>query len=566
MRTFRRETALFLLALLLGLTIRLVGLGVQPLSDQEAKWALQALDVAKGMRTVVGSNSGYVALTSALFFAFGDASNLLARLIPALAGGALILVPMLFREQIKPRPAVILAFALALEPGLTALSRQAGSAMPALTFTLAAWGFWGQRKLPWAGASAGLALISGPALWPGMLGLAITWALLRPLMDKAGSAARSRRRSSAEPGRAWVTVGAYAIGSMVLVGTMFMTVPRGLSAWMASLPEYVGGWTHPTDFPGGLIPLSLVLYQPLGLLLALIAAVRGWVQGKSRARRLSLWMLVAFLLALFNPSHHVADLVWMLIPLWTLAALETARALNVPREDRREVLGAVGVSLLVLVFMWLDFLALRRPGMPGDQTELRVWLLVGSFLLLAVSLLLVAVGWSKRIATHGTTWGLAAFLGVYSVAMLMAAAGHRQVPNSAEMWRSDAQLPMADVLLSTVQDQSEWSGMDANEQPLVIAGIDSPALQWLMRDRPFEIRAGSGAGLNPPMVISADEQDPALVSAYRGQNFVWRSTPVWQTFQFSEWLPFHETAHGTENVILWVRSDLFPDAGPQTTP
>ncbi len=99
MRTFRRETALFLLALMLGLTIRLAGLGAQPLSDQEAKWALQALDVANGTRTVLGSNSAYVALTSALFFAFGDASNFLARLVPALAGGALILIPMLFREQ-----------------------------------------------------------------------------------------------------------------------------------------------------------------------------------------------------------------------------------------------------------------------------------------------------------------------------------------------------------------------------------------------------------------------------------------------------------------------------------
>ncbi len=438
--------------------------------------------------------------------------------------------------------------------------------MLAVTFALAAWGFWEHRKLPSAGASAGLALISGSGLWPGLLGLAITWALLRTLMDRTGSAARLRRRSSVEPSRPWITVGAYAMGSIVLVGTVFMTVPRGLSAWMAGLPEYVGGWTHPTDFPGHLVPLSLVLYQPLGLLLALVAAVRGWAQGKSRARRLSLWMLVAFLLVIFSPSHHVEDLVWMLIPLWALAALEVARALNVRREDRREVLGAVVVSLLVLVFMWLDFLALRRPGVPGDQTGLRVWLLVGAFLLLAVSLLLVAVGWSKRIATNGATWGLAAFLGVYSVAMLMAAAGIRQIPGSAEMWRSDAQLPMADLLLSTVQDQSVWSGMDANEQPLVIAGIDSPALEWLLRDRPLETRVGIGAGLNPPLVISADEQDPSLVSAYRGQSFVWRSTPVWQTFQFSEWLPFHEMAHETENIILWVRADLFPDARPQTTP
>ena len=130
------------------------------------------------------------------------------------------------------------------------------------------------------------------------------------------------------------------------------------------------------------------------------------------------------------------------------------------------------------------------------------------------------------------------------------------------MWRPEAQLPMADLLLRTVQDQSEWSGMDANEQPLVIAGIDSPALRWLLRDRPVEIRSSAGAGLNPPMVISRDEQDPALTSAYRGQSFVWRSTPAWRLFRLPEWLPFHETSQETENIILWVRNDLFPDAQP----
>ena len=310
----------------------------------------------------------------------------------------------------------------------------------------------------------------------------------------------------------------------------------------------------------------MLLYQPLGLLLALIASVRGWLQGKLRARQLSLWMLVALLLVLFYPSSQVADLAWMLIPLWTLASLEVARALNVPREDRREVLGAVALSFLILAFMWLDFLALRRPGVPTDQTQLRVWLLAGSFLLLVVSLLLVAVGWSRRIATHGSVWGLAAFLGVYSAAMLMASAGHRQIPNSAEMWRPEAQLPMADLLLRTVQDQSEWSGMDANEQPLVIAGIDSPALRWLLRDRPVEIRSSAGAGLNPAMVISRDEQDPALTAAYRGQGFVWRSTPSWRLFSLPEWLPFHEITHESENIILWVRNDLFPDAQPQAAP
>ena len=227
------------------------------------------------------------------------------------------------------------------------------------------------------------------------------------------------------------------------------------------------------------------------------------------------------------------------------------------------MLAAAGLSLLILVFMSVDFLALRRPGISGDQAQLPTWLLVGSFLLLALSLLLVALGWSRRIAQYGALWGLASFLGLYSVAMLMAATGHREVPNSAEMWRPGGQLPMAGLLLGTVQGQSSWSGMDADEQPVVIAGLDSPALNWLLRDRPVEVRASAGTGLNPAMVINRDSQDPALTSAYRGQSLAWRVTPKWSLFSLPEWLPYHEITQDTENIVLWVRNDLFPDSEPQ---
>jgi len=566
MRTFPRETALYLLALVIGLTVRLVGLGSLPLSDVEAGWALQALDAAHGARTMLGANTAYVALTSALFFGLGTASNALARLVPALVGSAMILIPRLFAERIKPRVAVILAFALALEPGLVSLSRQAGSSILAVTFALAAWGFWGKRQVTWAGASAGLALLSGAALWPGLLGFALTWALLRPLEAAGNSRANTGRRGARAPNRPWMTAGAYAFGAVALVGTVFATVPGGLSSWISGLPEYIVGWTRSSGMAAELLPLSLVAYQPLGILLALIASVRGWIQGRSRLRRLSVWMLVAFLIALFYPSRQVGDLAWMLIPVWGLASLELARALNIPPRDRREVLGAVALSVIILMFMWLDFLALRGQGVPADQAQTRAWLLAGSFLLLLISLLLVAVGWSLRIAQAGAVLGLVAFLGLYSMAALVAATGLRQIPNSAEMWRPEAQLPMARLLLSTVQDQSAWSDVDPNAQPVVIAGLDSDALRWLLRDRTVEVRPGAGAASDPPMVITPDEPDSELAATYRGQGFVWRSTPAWDLFRFAQWLPFHEMTRENETVILWVRNDLFPDARPRQAP
>ena len=563
MRTFRGETGLYLLALTLGLAVRLIGLGALPLSDLEAAWALQALDVSNGIRTALDSQPAYVVLTSALFFTFGGASNTLARLIPALAGSALILVPALFRERLKPRPAVILAFALALEPGLAAIARQAGSSILVITFSLAAWGLWEKRHFHWAGLCAGMALLSGSALWVGLLGVMIAWAIMRPF--ERGADGQTKVRALSARRSEWITAGLYALGVIVLLGTMFMTVPAGMGAWTAGLPDYIAGWARVSDMPAGVMLSSLIAYQPLGLVLALIATVRGWLQNSLRVRRLSVWMVVALLLAVFYPSRQVIDLGWMLIPLWALASLEVARSLDVRPGERWEVSGAVALICVILVFIWLDFLVLTRPGTPPEQALLRSWLLAGAFLLLVVSLLLVGVGWSIRIARFGAVWGLAAFLGVYSFGALMAASGHRNVPNSAEMWRPGARLPMASLLLSTIQDQSAWSNKDVNAQPVTIAGLESPALKWLLRDRPIEIRAGPGAAANPAMVITPDQQDPALAAAYRGQGFVWRSTPSWSLIAFEEWLPRHEAAHVTENVILWVRNDLFPDARSGST-
>src|SRR5258708_24048829 len=177
MNLLRREKALYLLALLIALRVRLLQLGALPLTDLEAKWALQAYAVAQGSPPALGSQTAYILPTALAFFLAGFSTNFLARLIPALVGSALVMVPYLFRGRLKPQPSLLLAFFLALDPGLVALSRQAGSSILAVTFALLAWGSWEHTKPRPAGIFAGLALLSGPALSEGLLGLGLTCAI-----------------------------------------------------------------------------------------------------------------------------------------------------------------------------------------------------------------------------------------------------------------------------------------------------------------------------------------------------------------------------------------------------
>ena len=557
MKLFRRETALYLLAFVLALAVRLIRLGTLPLTDLEARWALQALGVAQGTRPALGSQPAYVLLTSIFFFLYGGGTNFLARLVPALTGSALVFVPILFRDRLKPRPSLILAFFLALDPGLVALSRQAGSSILAITFLFLAWGFWRQKNARWAGVFAGLALLSGPALWAGLLGLILTWAILQawergPKAESAQGPARSE----------WLSVFWFGLGTLVIGGTLFFLSPNGLGAWMSSLPEYVAGWRNPSGISFGMLLFSLVVYQPLALILGLIAVVRGLRSKNRRLKRLSLWALVGLLLALFYPARQVSDLAWMLIPLWALAALELARNLHLFREECLEVLGVVGLGVLILTFSWLDFLALNQTAMPSYQATLRAWLLFGALFLLVMSILLVAVGWSIRSARLGAVWALVAALGIYSLGVMFAAGGLRVTPG-VELWNAGAPPAESDLLLMTVDQISDWSKTNANAQPVTIAGIESPALEWLLHEHKVEVVSSLDTSASPPIVITAGQNNPSLAAGYRGQSFIWRQSPLWndaQSVDWMRWVAFHQMPQTSETIIVWVRDDLFIDS------
>src|SRR5512145_3460795 len=169
---------LYWLAFLIALGFRLIQLGAAPLTDSEATLALQALHIAQGKAPLLGSQPGYILLTSVLF-AVINTTNFMARFVPALVGSALAFAPYFFRDKIKPRPALILAFLFAIDPGLVAFSRQADGTMLAVASLLFAWAMWRDRRAIPAGIFAGLALLSGPSLWAGLLSLGLTTLFLQ---------------------------------------------------------------------------------------------------------------------------------------------------------------------------------------------------------------------------------------------------------------------------------------------------------------------------------------------------------------------------------------------------
>ncbi|HJR79747.1 MAG TPA: hypothetical protein VJ821_06730 [Anaerolineales bacterium] len=590
----KHEGWLYWLAFLLALGFRLIQLGASPLSDSEASLALQAWRIAQGADPLLAPQPGYILFTSILF-AIIENTNFMARFVPAIVGSALVFAPYFFRETLKPRPALILAFLFAFDPGLVALSRQASGTILAVTFVLFAWGMWIHWRLVPAGIFAGLALLSGPSLWAGLLSLGLTRIFLQGMEAKSTIEIEEsldaldapeyelEDRTSITDDRPqhpnYHSALIAFIATLLLGGTLFFLSPNGLSAWLSALPAYLIGWVSPSDMTAGRILLAFLAYEALGVFLAILSILRGYRANNQRIIRLGLWLAISLLLAVFY--RQTSELVWVIIPLLSLSALELSRNLNIFAEERLEVGVVTGALLILLVYIWFDVAKIALDpysqfgatavSLFGRQIQLQAapyWVLAGAVLIIILCISFVAFGWSGRTAWLGTVWSFAIFLGAYSLAAAWGASGLR-TPNGVELWTPDPKPLQGDLLLASVNDISEFSLGHDLSQSVTIMGINSPALEWVLRNHQVEIVSALDPQVAPSLVITPPMEDLGLPSAYRGQDFIWRQPVLWdgtQSPDWLRWLVYRQLPRQNEMIILWARDDLFPDAREAIAP
>jgi len=555
------ELVLYIFIFSVALAARFLRIGAAPLSDFEASWALQALDIARGNIVSIDPNPAYIFSSGVMFFLI-NSSNAIARLFPALAGAILIWLPYFFRKPLGQTAALIMSFGLALDPGLVALSRLAGGPMIAMGFGLMAIGCWYARKPLWAGILSGFAILGGPAFIQGLLAIILVL-LIAKLLERLNVLEQLSDSFNSDNSKSSIrTLVSAILGTVVIFGTLLLRYPQGLNALANTLPEYFNGWFTPSEIPASRLIAALIFYQPLALIFGMIGLISAWLRRNTIAQVLSLWFVISLALALIYPGRQVWDIAWALIPLWGLAGIEISRYLRVDEQERWPMLGETAIILVLAVIMWLNLAGAARLVGDDQYARLRWVVILGAFVLGVITTILIAMGWSSKAAQRGLVMGMCIALGTYVLAGMWNVS-QVNANGENELWYPPPYTKNLEYLTETLGDLSEQESGERNTMVMVVES-EAPSLKWSLRDW-YEVvySIGQESIDVPPVILKSGEQSPpSQTIAYRGQGFGLWIVPAWNgalPADWLKWMVFHQAPQQVEELILWARGDIFPD-------
>ena len=424
----------------------------------------------------------------------------------------------------------------------------------------------------WAGLFAGLTLISGPGVLIGLVGLLIAYSIcrvsgllpaLKRLTNMQLQANQIGWRHQETRTFGWV-----AGSTAVLIATLFFFFPGGLGAWGNMFSAHWMGWFTPGGIPLARPIAAVVAYQPLALLFGMVGAVRGWLRNDKVVCWLSLWFLAALLVVIIYPGRQVYDAAWSLVPLWGLAAIELWGYLQKPSQPL-VAYSQAGIVFVLLALFWIISLNI----VPGPMS----WVvLVALPLLVLTTAILMGMGWSWEASLQGLAWGVSLCLGLYGLAA-MVGVSQIQSNHPAELWQPLPGVGQVELLHDSLQElaliqngRTDWID--------IVSSLDSPALVWALRDFAVVERVSLiGPEVLTSVIITLAESgeeavaadQPALsqAMAYRGQDFAWALYPGWQgalPTTWWQWITTREAPTETQKIILWARSDLFPEEPPDS--
>lgn len=476
------EHVLFAAVATLAVVVRFAGLANTPLAPAEAGHAWAAW-LAASATPVAGAPAPTSALLygidALLFFLFGG-SDLLARLVPALAGVATVLLPWFWRATLGRTAALTVALLFAVDPWLTALSRYADGAALAIFLALLAlsaiWQWQENGRRRWErtlAVSFGLLLTAG----------ALAWSFAPVLALAAWLAWRSRppQRTLQRTTLFWF------LGALLVGATGLLTRPEAVAALGASLTAWICGLTGcgAASQPWWWAFVRLWIDQPFVAVFGTLGLITLWVpvrrSRRSLALLLTLWAGWGLLLSLL-PGRSPLALVVLGLPLVLAAGVLVERLLRIDLGDvsglEIAVLFTVEAVLVISGVIWLT--SLVDGGAYSQQ------LLITGAILLGLALLVWVIfgfwaSWRAAAKLAGIFLGVVLLLTTVRSSWLLNHLGGPMQPQG--FWPAATEAGVR-LLVEDVQRLSSMRRGDPYETMVQVVTPVSPdpVLGWYLRE------------------------------------------------------------------------------------
>jgi len=564
------ETALYGLLGLLALVSRLYALGGHPLTAPEARQALYAWQAVSGPGGDALAASPLLFAGQALAFALLGASDGAARLLPALAGVVLVLLPYLLRHRLGRIGALVTSALLLISPTVLFTSRNGSGDVLLLAAWLAALAGligWVDFRRPGylylAAAAGGAALAATAAVYTLIValggGLLLLAFLGRLAVDDDGwqSLRAAWQEVHYQQGVLRNSVALF-LGTLILLPTTLFLHLEGvqavadlLPAWIAHLAPWAG------DQPWGYPLVGLILGEPLSLLFGLAGAIVAFGQRDLLGRLLATWAGVALLIALLAGGRGPGDLLLVVGPLAVLAGKTIGRLLEETAERGQWLQDGLIVSVLttVAVFCYIELAsyAFRREAS-------FLWLAALSLGLLLGMLALYFVWAGQQAGRRGSKLALLLLLGLVTIASAVNLA-YRRSDDPRELLVVEGTSPnLRD--LPALLEQVSMQRLSATEIiPITVDESVGPAVRWYLRDFRYQTWLSTSPGpevTTEAVVTPWKPYAPDLGAAYFGEDFVARTTWRPQNFTWADWanwLLFRKSPDRLQQdrVVLWLR-------------
>ncbi len=573
MRKNSIELWLYIAILLLALFIRFFQLGDLPLNEAEASSALQAFQISRGATVPLNAQAGYVLLTSVLFTFLRD-SEFWARFLPALVGGAMTLLPLLFRRQLGSLPVVLLAGFIAIDPGLVILSRTADGSILGIAFLLFCIGFLINNRPVLAGIFGGLSLVGGITIWFGLTALLIGVVLFMVARKRSGDTDEAFTVSLWQNDRTWWGKLLIAVAVTVLLTfSLFFRYPSGLGGVFSGLAAYGEGWS----FLAGQSPLSgwlqlqalslktallsLLFYESLPLVLGIAALIMAFQKRDGLIFALATAALSVLFILILYPARGFAVFPWLSLALGAMLCKYLLADYSMEDVQPLPFIGLLSMILILVVFSAVNLKGVFTGATTDiEGNQLRLASILGSLLIILLGSGLVIWGWTVTTATKaifGAFFVLLFAINIQTVWYTVTAANHQR----QEVWLTSP-FTDADLLTQTAAEYQNWNIGSGNQSTVWIAGVDSQALEWALRSaEKLEKTQALPTSRDPEMMITSSTQPLAVQDEYAGQDFVLAQQPVWDgldAWGWMRWFFLRQTPHVDNSIILWVRVDQFP--------